>query len=209
MFKKGTAIAVTGGPGSARIGLSAIATATALLTLTGCAVGTGDALTQVRPSYSTVGPVSEIAQKDRAEPVVFSGTLENGDTASSADWVGKVVVVNFWYAGCAPCRAEAPDLAALDTEFRDQGVMFVGVNVRDQAGTAQSFASTFNIAYPSFLDVNDGSIQLAFSGTIAPNAVPTTVVLDREGRVASRIVGRLASRSILETLLRDTLAESP
>lgn len=181
-----------------------------LLALQGCAISqAGDPLTQVKPNYSTVGPVSEIALADRAEPIRFSGTLDNGEAGSSADWAGKVLVVNFWYAGCAPCRAEAPDLEALYSEFKDQGVMFVGVNVRDQAGTSQSFASTFGITYPSFLDANVGSIQLAFSGTIAPNAVPTTVVLDREGRVASRIVGQLESRSILQTLLRDTLAESP
>ena len=195
---------------NARLWVSIAVTTASLLALSGCVVSPGDdALTQVRPSYSTVGPVTEIAQADRADPVLFSGTLETGETASSTDWAGKVLVVNFWYAGCAPCRAEAPDLEALYSEFQDQDVMFVGVNVRDQAGTAQSFASTFGITYPSFLDANDGSIQLAFSGTIAPNAVPTTVVLDREGRVASRIVGRLASRSILETLIRDTLAESP
>lgn len=195
---------------NARLWVSTAVATVGLLALSGCVVSPGDdALTQVRPSYSTVGPVTEIAQADRADPVLFSGTLETGETASSTDWAGKVLVVNFWYAGCAPCRAEAPDLEALYSEFQDQDVMFVGVNVRDQAGTAQSFASTFDITYPSFLDANDGSIQLAFSGTIAPNAVPTTVVLDRDGRVASRIVGQLASRSILETLIRDTLAESP
>lgn len=182
---------------------------TGLIVLSGCVGGSGDDLTKVRPSYSTVGPVTEIARADRANPVQFSGTLDNGETASSTDWAGKVLVVNFWYAGCAPCRAEAPDLEAVYSEFKDQGVMFVGVNVRDQAGTAQSFAATFGITYPSFLDANVGSIQLAFAGTVAPNVVPTTVVLDREGRVASRIVGQLESRSILQTLLRDTLAESP
>lgn len=115
--------------------------------------------------------------------------------------------MNFWYAGCAPCRAEAPQLEALWEKYRDQGVGFIGVNVRDQAGTARAFSKAYGITYPSILDVNDGNAQLAFSGTVAPNAVPTTVVLDREGRVASRILGQLQDESILDTLIVSTLAE--
>ncbi|WP_348272526.1 TlpA disulfide reductase family protein [Rathayibacter sp. VKM Ac-2759] len=122
-------------------------------------------------------------------------------------YAGRVTVVNFWYAGCAPCRAEAPDLQALNEEFSDQDVAFLGVNVRDQTATATAFAGQFGISYPSIIDVNSGEMQLAFSGSVAPNAVPTTVVLDRKGRVASRILGRLADQSILRTLVNDTLAE--
>ena len=100
-------------------------------------------------------------------------------------------------------------LEALWERYRDQGVTFIGVNVRDQAGTAKSFANTYGITYPSILDVNDGNAQLAFSGTVAPNAVPTTIVLDRKGRVASRILGQLQDISILDTLLTSTLGENP
>jgi len=85
-------------------------------------------------------------------------------------------------------------------------VQFVGVNVRDQAGTAQSFADAFGVTYPSFLDADGGEIQLAFAGEIAPDAVPTTLVLDRQGRIAARIVGRL-DKSILNTLISDAVAE--
>lgn len=153
------------------------------------------------------GAVTEIGMESRGEPIVFSGVLEDGSTVAPDTYAGKVTVVNFWYAGCAPCRAEAPDLQALNEEFSDQDVAFLGVNVRDQTATATAFASQFGISYPSIIDVNSGETQLAFSGSVAPNAVPTTVVLDREGRVASRILGRLADQSILRTLVNDTLAE--
>lgn len=155
------------------------------------------------------GTITEIPAPRRGEPITFSGDLETGGTADSASYLGRVVVVNFWYAGCAPCRAEAPQLEALWEEYRDQGVEFLGVNVRDQASTARAFTDAYGITYPSILDVNDGKAQLAFSGTVAPNAVPTTVVLDREGRVASRILGQLQDDSILDTLISSVLAEGP
>ena len=155
------------------------------------------------------GTITEIPAEQRGDPVAFTGELDVGGTADSNAYLGQVVVVNFWYAGCAPCRAEAPMLEALWERYRDQGVTFIGVNVRDQAGTAKSFANTYGITYPSILDVNDGNAQLAFSGTVAPNAVPTTIVLDRKGRVASRILGQLQDISILDTLLTSTLGENP
>jgi thiol-disulfide isomerase/thioredoxin len=183
----------------------ALAAALAVL-LTGCAPEDINA-----PSgplgYSTVGPVTEFQPSKRLAPVTFRGTLESGTTASSADWPNRVIVVNFWYAACGPCRAEAPDLEALYEEFKAQNVQFLGVDVRDEASTAQSFTSTYGITYPSFLDADGGAIQLAFAGQIAPNAVPTTVVLDRTGRVASRIVGRIQARSILRSLIETAISE--
>lgn len=152
------------------------------------------------------GTVTEIPIDQRAEAIAFSGTDESGAAIDSADYAGQVTVVNFWYASCAPCRAEAADLQAVNAEYADQGVTFVGVNVRDQAPQAAAFAKTYEITYPSIVDT-DGAAQLAFSGTVPPNAVPTTLVLDKQGRVASRILGQLQDQSILATLVGDTLAE--
>lgn len=86
-------------------------------------------------------------------------------------------------------------------------MQFIGVNVRDQAATSQAFARTFDVGYPSVVDTNDGAVQLALAGTIAPNSVPTTIVLDQQGRIAARILGGLDGPSILDTLVSDTLAE--
>ena len=154
------------------------------------------------------GSVTEIALVDRGEAIEFSGVTETGETVTSADTQGEVLVVNFWYASCAPCRAEAADLQRINAQFENKGARFLGVNVRDQAPNAVAFNETYSVTYPSVLDVDAGAMQLAFSGSIPPNAVPTTLVLDAEGRVAARILGQVTSPSILETLIRDTIAES-
>jgi len=153
------------------------------------------------------GSITEIAPADRGEPVEFAGDIETGEPVSSADYLGEVLVVNFWYASCAPCRAEADDLQAANAKFTGQGAEFLGVNVRDQAPSALAFNENYSITYPSVLDVDQGRMQLAFSGSIPPNAVPTTLVLDQEGRVAARILGQVLEASILETLIADTIAE--
>ena len=192
-------------------GALAVATVTAAL-LAGC-TGQADDLAQqygdgtTQNYLSGTGAVTEVAADDRGEPIDFEGTTDEGDEFSRADHEGEVVVLNFWYAACPPCRAEAPALEEVATTYADQGVQFVGVNVRDQADTARAFARTFDVSYPSIVDADEGRVQLALAGTIAPNSVPTTIVLDKEGRVAARILGGLDGTSILDTLVRDTLAE--
>ncbi|MEJ3405423.1 TlpA disulfide reductase family protein [Rathayibacter sp. YIM 133350] len=183
----------------------------AALALTGCS---NDALADQYKSGSGKnyvagdGSVTEIHPDDRADAVEFAGTTEDGTAFDSTEHAGEVLVVNFWYAGCAPCRAEAADLEAVNEEFDGKGATFVGVNVRDQAATASSFEQTYDVGYGSIIDANDGAVQLAFAGTVPPNAVPTTLVLDAKHRVAARVLGQLEDRSILETLVRDTIAET-
>ncbi len=155
------------------------------------------------------GAYTVIAVADRAEPIDFAGVIENGDTVLSDDYRGDVLVVNFWYAGCPPCRLEAPDLERLAQQFAPDGVSFLGVNIYDQAPTALSFAKEFGVTYPSILDVSDGSARLAFAGQVAPTSVPTTLVLDRQGRVAARISGLVSEPSVLRSMISDTLAEVP
>lgn len=177
------------------------------IALSGCAVAPSGLAVTGKGSTTFANTITEIKAADRGRPITFGGPLVDGTTADSRTWLGTPVVVNFWYAGCPPCRAEAPDLAALYDQF-SPGVTFVGVNVRDQADTAAAFESTFGIKYPSILDVRSGAVQLAFAGQVAPNAVPTTIVLDRQGRVAARIIGKIPARSILRTLIQDTVDES-
>jgi thiol-disulfide isomerase/thioredoxin len=153
------------------------------------------------------GTVTEIEPASRQQPVDFAGTTAEGASVSQADFAGQVVVLNFWYASCAPCRVEAPELAKLSEKYDGEGASFLGVNVRDQAPQAISFEENYGIDYPSVIDT-DGALQLAFSGEVSPNAVPTTLVIDKEGRVAARILGQVSEPSILDTLIRDTIAES-
>ncbi|MUN62218.1 redoxin domain-containing protein [Kocuria sediminis] len=151
------------------------------------------------------GTVSEYAAEEREEPVQFEGTLFDGTVVSAEDLRGTPALLNFWYAGCAPCRVEAPDLRELAERF-DGRAAFYGVNLRDEQATAEAFERTFEIPYPSFED-KDGGVLMALSAYVPPQAVPTTLVLDAQGRVAARILG-IAERSVLETLLEDTVAEA-
>ncbi|WP_442860158.1 redoxin domain-containing protein [Arthrobacter sp. zg-Y20] len=150
------------------------------------------------------GSVTEYAPGDRGDAVEFSATLFDGTEVNSADWAGDVVVLNFWYAACAPCRKEAPDLVELHNTFEPEGARFYGVNIRDEAATAEAFERNFNIPYPSFMD-KDGGVLLAMTSYVPPQAVPTTLVLDRQGRVAARILG-LAEKGTLKALISDALA---
>ncbi|MCD5344986.1 TlpA disulfide reductase family protein [Agromyces sp. S2-1-8] len=194
------------------VGIVAIAAATALL-LTGC---TSDPLAdQFREGsgknyIAGDGSISEFDEGSRGEPVAFSGETADGDEFDSADTEGQVTVVNFWYAGCAPCRVEAPILEEVYDHYGsgEEDVAFVGVNVRDQAGNANAFEKTYGVEYPSILDVDDGDVQLAFAGDVPPAAVPTTLVLDKQGRVAARVLGQLEDASILRGLVDSLLEEN-
>ncbi|WMY79877.1 TlpA disulfide reductase family protein [Citricoccus sp. I39-566] len=151
------------------------------------------------------GSVLEIAEEDRGEPVQFSSALFSGEPISANDLTGDPAVLNFWYAACAPCRVEAPDLQALHEQFAPQGVRFLGINVRDTIATAQAFERNFGITYPS-VDDRGGQVLLAMTDYVPPQAVPTTIVLDRQGRVSARILG-IAERSTLRTLITTVLDE--
>ncbi len=160
-------------------------------------------------SGTSDGRIVEIPVDERGADVSFSGTTEYGDPVSSDDYAGEVYVVNFWYAACGPCIIEAPMLEEVWLNYQDEGVGFLGVNIYDQPATAVAFAEENGITYPSIIDVNDGRVKQAFAGVTPIQATPTTLVLDREGRVAARIIGQLESASILDTLVADALAETP
>ncbi|MEB4614671.1 TlpA family protein disulfide reductase [Leucobacter sp. M11] len=155
------------------------------------------------------GSTTSIEAEARTEAVAFSGVDETGAEIDSADYAGSVTVVNFWYAGCPPCRAEAPDLQEVSDEMMPEGVKFLGVNTRDQEAQAIQFAKEFSIGFPSIMDAKDNrATQRAFAGQVPLNAVPTTLVLDTEGRVAHRVLGQLAGASQLRTLIKETQAEA-
>jgi len=157
--------------------------------------------------FSSDGAYSFFASANRGNAITFSGMTDISGPWTSNEHLGDPIVVNFWFAGCPPCRLEARDLAALHEQFVGDGVQFIGVNILDQPETAITFAREFGIAYPSLMDVETGAVRLAFAGEASPNAVPTTVVLDRDHRVAARVNGLITDVGLLETMINDVLAE--
>jgi thiol-disulfide isomerase/thioredoxin len=162
-------------------------------------IGTGNSF--VTGSYGTT--VFEAGARPMA-PQVTGTTLTGTKFELSADR-GAVVVMNFWGSWCTPCREEAPALAALARHFAHRGVRFIGVDIRDNPASAEAFMHTFRISYPSLNDPSD-EIALDFSGTVPPAGIPTTLVIDRSGRIAARIVGAV-SYTGLAALIRQVAAE--
>ena len=152
------------------------------------------------------GTVTEFALGSRPKAADWSGISESGQNLSSDQLAGVITVMNFWYAGCAPCRIEMPELIELQDQFLSDEVQFIGVNVRDTAETALAFARQVNLNFPSVMDAKTGSVVLSFTGVVTPQAVPTTLVIDSDGNVSARVLGRIDKR-ILETLIETVVSE--
>lgn len=145
-------------------------------------------------------------QGERGEPVELTGTTYEGEEVDLAGWRGDVVVLNFWYAACPPCRAEAGDLAEIHADYADAGVEMLGINPRDDAATAQAFERSFSVPYPSLHDEAARGVA-ALQGVVPLQAMPTTVVLDAEGRVAGRVLGQI-DPAVVRGMVEDALAEA-
>lgn len=186
----------------------------AVMLLAGCAGGQNGTLSsqyrggETKNYVSGDGTVTQVPTSNRSAPVQFDETAMDGAQLNSEELRGQVVVLNFWYASCPPCRAEAKHLNKVAERFASRDVQFIGVNVRDAQGTAEAFERRFNVTYPSILDNDTGRMQLALSGDVAPNAVPTTIVLDVRGRVAVRILGAIGGPGTLATLIEDELTRA-
>ncbi len=152
------------------------------------------------------GTVTEFALGSRPIAADWSGVSESGDNLSSDQLAGVITVINFWYAGCAPCRVEMPELIELQDQFLGDEVQFIGVNVRDTSETALAFARQVKLNFPSVMDAKTGSVVLAFTGVVTPQAVPTTLVIDSEGNVSARVLGRI-DKGILEELIKTVISE--
>ncbi len=149
--------------------------------------------------------IQVFALEDRkAAPELTGELLDGSGTYDPATHDGKVLVVNFWGSWCAPCVAEAPELDAVYQAHRDEGLAFLGINVReDSIDNARAFAAQ-NTSYPSIFDP---SSRLALGFEVHPNAVPATIVLDRQGRIAA--VARIPLvRSELEPVVVALLEEA-
>ncbi|HEY0187467.1 MAG TPA: TlpA disulfide reductase family protein [Cellulomonas sp.] len=198
--------------GGARRGRRAVVAGVGVLlalTLTACsgdASGSASGDVADQGYQSGDGSFTSWAPDERQGPVELSGTDYAGATQDVTAWRGDVVVLNTWYAECPPCRAEAADLVDLANTYADQGLHVLGINGVDDAGAAESFQRTFDVPYPSIDDADKAAVA-ALQGIVPIQATPTTVVLDRDGNVAARIIGT-AEGSTLRALVEEALAES-
>lgn len=139
------------------------------------------------------GSVSYIKQSDRIAAPQLSGMTLTGKNYTFSG--GQVAVVNVWASWCAPCRAEAPTLAALSEKYSD--VAFIGILTRDNPATAEAFTRRFALPYPTLID---DSVLIGFRQSLPANAIPSTVVIDKNGHVAARISGEVTVASLSELI---------
>ena len=139
------------------------------------------------------GSVSYIKKADRIPAPRLSGMTLTGKNYTYD--VEKVAVVNVWASWCAPCRAEAPTLAALSEKYSD--VAFIGILTRDNPVNAEAFTRRFALPYPTLID---DSVLIGFRKSLPANAIPSTVLIDKNGDVAARISGEVTVASLSELI---------
>jgi thiol-disulfide isomerase/thioredoxin len=150
------------------------------------------------------GLFQTFAPADRKDAPLLSGDLLDGSGAyDAAPQEGNVVVVNFWASWCGPCVGEAPELDAVYDAHKGDGVVFVGINVYDQLDSARAFARQ----HTTFPSVFDPSSRVALGFAVQPNAIPSTIVLDRQGRIAA-IARSEVAQAELEPVVEALLAEA-
>jgi thiol-disulfide isomerase/thioredoxin len=176
--------------------------AVALLTA-GCSgiQGTGDG--DYVPG-GTGNNVAVVAVDDREAPIELTGTTLDGEELDLDDLRGEVVVVNVWWSGCGPCRSEMPMLVGAAEELDAE---FVGINIRDYSDSAaRAFEKKYGVTYPSIYDPGSETL-LAFGNRYFPRSMPSTVVLDRDGRAAALISGPIPSRTTLDEVVEEVAAD--
>jgi thiol-disulfide isomerase/thioredoxin len=153
-----------------------------LFLLTGCAGG----------GLSSVNENSFISGSGIATPILSGPTLATGNITLNSN---QVTVVNVWASWCAPCRAEAPVLQEFSINYPQ--VQFAGILTRDNLSSARAFYETFNLTFPTFID---DSLLIGFGGSLIPNAIPTTLIIDQDGKVAVRISGEVTVAGLKKML---------
>ncbi|TDW88117.1 thiol-disulfide isomerase/thioredoxin [Kribbella pratensis] len=169
-----------------------------VLLVAGCSSGQQAAQNRQGQSgfVSGNGNVSTFAAGDRKAAPELTGKTLDGKTWTLSEQTGKVVVLNVWGSWCPPCRKEAPELVAASKEL-GSGVQFIGLNTRDlDPAPAKKFVQEFGVPFPSIYDPN-GKALLRFRGQISPKAIPTTLVIDKDGKVAGRVVGEVTKQTLL------------
>lgn len=176
----------------------------AVVLISGCSATGADEPTRAADQEGYVGAersVTMIApeERDPAPPIEGAVLGKKGGKISTTDLTGKVVVLNVWGSWCGPCRAEAPALQRASQQTA-KIAQFVGLNTRDfDQGPPVAFNRTHQITYPSIWDPT-GSVLVALSGTLPPKAIPSTLLIDEQGRVAARIVGTVTETTLVDMI---------
>lgn len=174
-----------------------------VLLVTGCSRASGQVAEQ--GYISGDGTVTTLPAADRKAPVSFAGTRLDGGDLDVRAFRGDVVVVNVWASWCPPCIAEAKGLEEVHRATEGEGVQFLGINTDTDLAAARTHERRFSVTYPS-IGSDGGRVLLALRGSLQPSAKPSTLVLDREGRVAARVLGKVDA-STLTGLVTDVLRE--
>lgn len=141
--------------------------------------------------------VATYAPADRVKAPTFQGKTLDGKEWSSADHTGKVIVMNVWGSWCPPCREEASDFTAAANELGPD-VQFIGLNTRDlDPAPAKKFVEVFKVPYPSIYDPAGKQLLLFRGQKISPSSIPATVVIDKQGKVASKVIGSVTKSTLL------------
>jgi thiol-disulfide isomerase/thioredoxin len=149
------------------------------------------------------GGITQTPVHDRKSPGTVEGSTLEDKAVALKQYAGKVVVLNVWGSWCPPCRKEAPALAAAARQLAPRGVVFLGIDTRDDTtSNGLAFQRTYGVPYPSLFDPA-GRTLLAFHGIIPVSAIPSTVVIDKQGRVAATIVGGVPSQRTLVEVVQD------
>ena len=183
-----------------------------VMLLAGCATG-DDAVAQ-GGTFEFVAPggktdITYDPPADRGKPGPLSGPdlMDTSRTISLQDFAGRVVVINVWGQWCAPCRAEMPQLQQVYDATRDEGVAFLGIDVRDNDIDApRDFITDRKITFPSIYDPAMRTM-IAFGGRYPATVIPSTIVVDREHRVAAVFLRELLAEDLLPVVRR--LAAEP
>lgn len=142
------------------------------------------------------GTITTVPPEERQPAPPLRGRTLTGSSLDLASYRGQVVVLNVWGSWCPPCRKEAPDLVRAAEALAPKKVAFVGLNTRDpDPEPARAFVRTFDVPYPSVYDPN-GEQLLGFRETLPANAIPSTLVIDAQGRVAARVLGPVDDKTL-------------
>ncbi len=180
--------------------LSVVALAS-VLALTGCA---SSASSTPSPTRALAVGITEFAPGQRASVSSVEGTTLDGKQLQLADYAGKVVVLNVWGSWCTACREESPELGRLARSKAFKDVQFVGLDVKDDQASAASFASFAGMSYPHLFDPQ--ARTLAELKVVPPSAIPSTLIIDRSGKVAVRIIGAINTQQLAAAVLRELKA---